>query len=140
MLQGDLKTFFELYLGEVKIRASGDSQAVLSQSLRDSYNFKVCVAIRVKEIQTLVGAIVPKVQFYHISGTLNPADILTRTHKGSPLDLPYIHNCDLDVTAATPYNDKGNLDNLPEVNRKQIHTNTANSTLCRQGRLTSDIT
>ena len=31
LLQGDLKTFFELFQGEVKIRAYGDSQVVLSQ-------------------------------------------------------------------------------------------------------------
>ena len=71
LLQGDLRTFFELYRGEVQIRAYGDSQIVLSQLLRDSYYFKVWVAIRVNEIQTLVGAIVPKVQIYHIPGTLS---------------------------------------------------------------------
>ena len=83
----------------------------MSQLLRDRYYFNVWVAIRVSEIQTLVGAIVPKVEFFHIPGTLNAADILSKPHKGSPLDLPYVHNCELDTTAATPYNDiSSNLD------------------------------
>lgn len=47
------------------------------------------------------------------------------------MDLPYIHNCHLDTTAATPYNDKGNLDNIPEVYRKQIYTNTAHLDLAK---------
>ena len=68
------------------------------------------MAISVNEIQTLVGVIVPKVQFYHIPGTMKPADILTRVHKGCPQDLPYIHDCNLDVSGAIPYNDKGNLE------------------------------
>ena len=84
LLQGDLKTFFELFKGIVKLRAYGDSQVVLSQLLRDSYYFKVWVAIRVSEIQSLVGAIVPRVEFFHIPGTLNTADILTRPYKGAP--------------------------------------------------------
>ena len=86
-LQGDLKTFFELFKSVVKLRAYGDSQVVLSQLLRDSYYFKVWVAIRVSEIQSLVGAIVPRVEFFHIPGTLNAADILT-TLQGSPRRSP----------------------------------------------------
>ena len=71
-----------------------------------------------------MGAIVPKVEFFPMPRVLNVADILTRPHKGSPLDLPYIHNCELDTTAATPFNDISNeLDDLPEINKKQVHTN-----------------
>ena len=126
LLQGDLKTFFELYQGEVKLCAYGDSQVVLSQLLRDSYYFKVWVAIRVSEIQSLVGAIVPQVEFFHIPGALNAADILTRPYKGSPRDLPYIHNCEIDTNSATPYNEsRTELHELPELNRKQVHTNVS---------------
>ena len=41
LLQGDLKTFFELFKGVVKLRVYGDSQVVRLQLLRDSYYFKV---------------------------------------------------------------------------------------------------
>ena len=61
LLQGDLKIFFELFQGEVKIRAYGDSQVVLAKLSHDNYLFKQWVAIRVSEIQTLIGSIVPRV-------------------------------------------------------------------------------
>ena len=65
-------------------------------------------------------------EFFHIPGVLNAADILTRPHKGSPKDLPYIHKCELDTSSATPYNDiSGELHDLPEINKKQVHTNVA---------------
>ena len=84
------------------------------------------MAIRVSEIKSIVGAIVPRVEFFHIPVALNAADILTRPYKGSPRDLPYIHNCELDTSSATPYNEsRTELHELPELNRKQVHTNVS---------------
>ena len=84
------------------------------------------MAIIISEIQSLVGAIVPRLKFFHIPGTLNAADILTRPYKGAPRDLPYIHNCEIDTNSATPYNEsRTELHELPELNRKQVHTNVS---------------
>ena len=102
LLTGDLKTFFELFQGEVKVQAYGDSQVVLSQLLVDSYYFKLWVAVRVSEIQSLISSITPTVLFYHVSSIQNAADILTRPHKGPPSDLPYVGDCVLDTSSASP--------------------------------------
>ena len=126
LLQGDLKIFFELFQGEVKILAFGDSQVVLSQLLRDSYCFKLWVAVRVSEIQSLISSITPTVLFYHIPGSLNAADILTRPYKGPPSDLPYVGDCVLDTSSATLCSEgRTQLEELPELNRKQVYTNVS---------------
>ena len=68
----------------------------------------------------------PRVEFFHIPGTLNAADILTRPYKGVPADLPYIRNCEIDTNSATPYNEsRTELHDLPELNRKQVHSNVS---------------
>ena len=50
----------------------------------------------------------------------------TKTYKGAPADLPYIHNCEIDTNSATPYNEiTTELHDLPELNRKQVHSNVS---------------
>ena len=45
---------------------------------------------------------------------------------GASRDLPYIHNCEIDTNSATPYNEsRTELHDLPELNRKQVHSNVS---------------
>ena len=121
LLQSDLKTFFECYQGQVRFKAYGDSSIVLCQLLKDGYNFRQWVSLRVSEIQQLSKSIKPKIEFYHIPSALNRADILTRVHHGDPCDLPYIGDCDVDTSKAVLYGkDNASINDLPEVDKKQV--------------------
>ena len=96
-----------------------------------SYYFKQWTAIRISEIQSLVGAIVPRVEFFHIPGTLNAADIPTRPDKGAPADLPYIRNCEIYTNGATPYNESTTeLHDLPELNVPCLDSSKLNNNPC----------
>ena len=49
---------------------------------------------------------------------------MTRPHKGFPSDLPYVGDCVLDTSSATLWSEgRTQLEELPELNRKQIYMN-----------------
>ena len=124
LLKTDLKTFFDMFTGTVKFKVFSDSKIVLHQLLKDAFNFKLWVSVRVSEVQQLSRNMDPEVEFFHISSSLNKADILTRPYIGEPEELPYIGNCEVDISNTTLFNKETHgvsTHQLPEYNKKQVH-------------------
>ena len=124
LLKTDLEAFLNRFEGTVRFKVFSDSQIVLHQLLKDAFNFKLWVSVRVGEIQQLSRNMEPEVQFFHIPSSMNRADVLTRPYIEEPQQLPYLGDCQLDISSAVLFSkDTQNIkiQKLPELNKKQVH-------------------